>query len=414
MSSKRLVKTGVPQGSVLSPLLFAVLMYDLPNFCNARVLVQADDVTFLVSGSSVLEAQAVMQGIVDSFLEWTDKWGLSINPNKSRVMCFTNKRVFSIPEVKIGDEVIPFVTRHKFLGMILDGPRLSWKHHVEYLKITCNKRLDIMKRIAGTNWGSCPKGLIIFYKAFIRSKLDYGCEAYGSASKTLLAKLDVIQNTALRIAIGAFRSSPILSIHCESNVIPLSYWRDERLIKWYAKIRNNCIDHSLFQSISINFQLLHRMNWTSGRQVPAVIRACYFLSSLNLSWGNFPPLPVATPIPPWVPLTNYFNTDFPVSKSSCSVEIKNIFKAICSENYEDFVEIYTDGSLLPTEGSCTAAICIPILDFNAVWKLNSNSIVAAELLGILKALQFSLQFLYNSKIVIFTDSKISLSFIKNY
>ena len=88
-----------------------------------------------------------------------------------------------------------------------------------------------MKRIASTNWGMCTRSLIIFYKAFIRSKLDYGCEAYGSASKTILAKLDVIQSSALRIALGAFRSSPIISLHCEANLILLSYRRQERLLK---------------------------------------------------------------------------------------------------------------------------------------------------------------------------------------
>ncbi len=69
-----------------------------------------------------------------------------------------------------------------------------------------------MRALAGVKWGASRATLLHFYRAYIRSKIDYGCEVYGSASPTLLKQLEVVQNTALRIALGGFRSSPILAL----------------------------------------------------------------------------------------------------------------------------------------------------------------------------------------------------------
>ena len=123
-------------------------------------------------------------------------------------MCFTRKRIHTIPNIFIGREKVAFVTKHCCLGLYLDGPFPTRKHHIDYLRRTCMKRLVIMKRIASSNWGSSTGSLITFYKAFIISKLDYGCKVYGLASLSLLKKLNVIQLTALRIATESFQNDP--------------------------------------------------------------------------------------------------------------------------------------------------------------------------------------------------------------
>ncbi|XP_068216669.1 uncharacterized protein [Palaemon carinicauda] len=228
-------------------------------------------------------------------------------------MCFTRKRVNCIPEIRLENSVIPFVTKHRFLGMVLDGPQLIWKYHVEYLRLNCLKRLDVMRRIAHTSWGGNHQSLFIFYKSFLRSKMDYGDIVYGSASKTLLSRLDVIQSTALRLISGAFRSSPILLLHCEVNCLPLSYWRQFRLMVWYTKICNSSLDHPLFQCLSHDYAAIHSKNWTAGRQVPTVVRASYALSSLHFPCGSFSPLPDISPLPPWFPMSEYLSSDFPVA-----------------------------------------------------------------------------------------------------
>ena len=132
-SHKYKVKTGVPQGSVLSPLLFSVLLSDMPQFSDVGSLIMADDVTFYATANTVEQAQLNLQKAVDVFLEWVNRWGLSINSSKSKVMCFTRKKISVIPEIKVNNDNVTFVTKHCFLGLFLDGPLLTWKHHIEYI-----------------------------------------------------------------------------------------------------------------------------------------------------------------------------------------------------------------------------------------------------------------------------------------
>ena len=172
---------------------------------------------------------------------------------------------------------------------------LLWKYHIEYLKLSCQKRIDIMKRIAGKSWGSNYKSLTTFYQTYIRSKLDYGCVLYSSASKERLKCLDTIQSTALRIATGAFKSSPIVALHVETNVPPLGIWRDMRIASNYTKIQNNNKNHPLFQMFSLEVRDMHNLNWTSNRQVPFLIRASYLLNSIGQNWSEFMDTPVVSP-----------------------------------------------------------------------------------------------------------------------
>ena len=84
------VRRGVPQGSVLSPLLFNVLLSDLPAAQDVHTLVYADDVSMVCTADSLPRCQVVLQAAVDSFVAWASRWGLSVNPRKSHLVCFTN------------------------------------------------------------------------------------------------------------------------------------------------------------------------------------------------------------------------------------------------------------------------------------------------------------------------------------
>ncbi len=92
----------------------------------------------------------------------------------------------------------------KCLGVWFDA-RLTWKVHIDSVVNKCKKVLNVMRCLVGSEWGADRSGLKAIYIGLIRSVMDYGCVVYGSASKTLLKKLDVIQAQALRICSGAFK-----------------------------------------------------------------------------------------------------------------------------------------------------------------------------------------------------------------
>ena len=113
------------------------------------------------------------------------------------LMCFTLKRLPSPPTLQLCGQAVPYSKTHTFLGLRLNGPRLSWVGHIEYLRTSCNKRLDVMKRIAGICWGAKWDLLLQYYLATIQPKIMYGSSIYGSAARTVLTRLDPLQNAAL-------------------------------------------------------------------------------------------------------------------------------------------------------------------------------------------------------------------------
>jgi hypothetical protein len=125
---------------------------------------------------------------------------------------YTRKRI-NCPIIRIKNKIIQYVKKQKLLGLIIfDSPSLTWKPHIEYLKVDCTRRMNILKAMSSVTWGSSTKVLRRFYIAYIRAKINYGAVIYGSAAKTHLNKLNVIQNSCMRLILGAFKTTPILSL----------------------------------------------------------------------------------------------------------------------------------------------------------------------------------------------------------
>lgn len=101
------------------------------------------------------------------------------------------------------------------------------------LKAQCTRRLSVLKSLASKSWGADRQVLLNTYKAIIGSKLDYGAFIYGSASGRTLWTLNSIQTTAIRLAIGAFRTSPNMSVLAKGGEPPLTF-RQAGLTVTYA------------------------------------------------------------------------------------------------------------------------------------------------------------------------------------
>ena len=126
----------------------------------------------------------------------------------------------------------------KFLGMVLDE-KLTRNTHIQLIKQRSNKALNILKKLSTTNWGADRKSMIRIYQSHIRSILDYGSPVYISATKKQLNKLNPIQNQAIRLCTGAFKTSPTNSLHIETAILPLKERRDLLALKYYTKIAAN-------------------------------------------------------------------------------------------------------------------------------------------------------------------------------
>ena len=136
------------------------------------------------------------------------------------------------PELTLNGTLIPVVEQTKFLGVIFDS-KLTFLQHIRYPKEKCVKALNLLRVVAHTSWGADQHTLLHLYRSLVRSKLGYGSIIYGSARESYLRILDPIQNHALRLCLGAFRTSSASSICAQADEPPL-YIRRRMLSLQYS------------------------------------------------------------------------------------------------------------------------------------------------------------------------------------
>ena len=154
-------------------------------------------------------------------------------------MHFTNiRRYYSEPKLNIYNALIPVVKETKFLGLIFDN-KLSFIPHLQHLRTKCLKALNLLRVVAHKDWGADFETLIKLYRCLVRSKLDYGSIVYGSARKSYVQMLDPIQNQALRLCLGAFRTTPVESLQVEANEPSLAVRRNKLALQYAIKLHSN-------------------------------------------------------------------------------------------------------------------------------------------------------------------------------
>ena len=222
VSPFRPVGAGVPQGSVISPVLFNFFVSDYPN--TAPIISSyADDFTALASAVNPYAAANQLSNHAADVSYWADRKGLKISVPKSHCILFTldTHQSHLNPEVRWGEELLPVVRRCKILGVTLDTHH-SFTPHIDEVAERARSRLNILRALAGTGWGQDKETLLTTFKSLISSVLHYASPIwFPNTSNTALGKLQVIQNAALRIATGGLRMTSIDHLHTESSVLPL-------------------------------------------------------------------------------------------------------------------------------------------------------------------------------------------------
>ena len=210
MSRSRCMRQGLPQGSVLSPLLFIIYINNLASILPGKetICMFADDVGILVTRRSAAEAERAAQDIVDTVVTWSKEWRLTLNSSKSEVATFTTstKEVNRwMPNIKINGEAVPFVKNPRLLGVYLDC-MLSFGFHTKYVTREAAKKLRLIARVSNTTWGWQRDDLKKLYFSLPKSKMDYAAAGWQPwLSDTNIELLDRVQNQAIRLITGQMK-----------------------------------------------------------------------------------------------------------------------------------------------------------------------------------------------------------------
>jgi len=140
---------------------------------------------------------------------------------KCKAVIFTQRRYTHPLNVFLDHNIIPLVQNIAYLGINLD-PKLHWVSHIQYLTSFSCQWSNFLRSIAGTWWGSYPSSLLAVYISVIRSKFDYGCFLFGSASFFNWEKINRLQTSYLRIIMSYIRSTPCPVIEVKTLCPPIN------------------------------------------------------------------------------------------------------------------------------------------------------------------------------------------------
>lgn len=231
------INAGVPQGSVLGPILYLLYTADLPVTNKVIISTFADDTAILMSHSNPETASKELQNHLKKVEDWLKTWRIKVNENKSTHVTFTlNKR--TCPPVQLNDINIPQQTKVKYLGLHLDR-RLTWKNHIEakrnQIKITFSKMYWLMGRKSQLTLDN----KVLLYKAIIKPIWTYGIQLWGSTSASNRELLQRTQAKVLRSITNApwyIRNS---NIHNDLGIKTIKDTIKEFSSKYYSKLETH-------------------------------------------------------------------------------------------------------------------------------------------------------------------------------
>lgn len=235
-SSREVLEEGLPQGSCLSCTLFLVYINDVADVIKAGKTIYADDLALWQTQERIAVASGKLNDDLSRLNNYCREWKLKINCSKTVYTIFTKSHKVAKDnlKLKIGDETIVKEQHPTYLGVQLDQ-QLSLNTHVDNLKTKARKRLQLLKKLAGSSWGSDRQTLRSLYLGYVRSALEYSNSLLAMCSKTTREKIDKVQNNALQLINGSMRSTPIAACEILANVEPLDLRREKAAIELYER-----------------------------------------------------------------------------------------------------------------------------------------------------------------------------------
>ena len=234
------MKQGIPQGSILGPLLYILYVNDLgKNIKKCKVTFYADDTVLYATNKSTHKAMRKVQGELDRLTTWCKSNGLTINPEKSKYVVFSNRGNnpnddTGLPVLKTGGVPIQRVPSFNYLGVTLDC-HLNFEGHIKKLISKVSAKVMQLRKLRHF---ITDKAALLIYKNMILPIAEYGDIFLTSATLEMRKKLQVLQNTAIKCALSKDKRFSTKQVHLEANLLKLKDRRKQHILQHMYKISN--------------------------------------------------------------------------------------------------------------------------------------------------------------------------------
>lgn len=400
LSGDRPFTRGLPQGSVLSPILFNLVMSDLAtNHAAVNMTIYADDLCLWTTASWVSTLEGYMQAALNNVEQHLKNIGLHLSANKTKYMAFHNigRRRLADADLYVGGCLIERVRTQRFLGVTVDQGR-NWGAQVRASIAACRSPANAIRHLASTHWGTSPRALLQMHQALIMSRILYAAP-FIDAAPSNMRMLDRIHRAGIKHALGVPKGTNTILVHRESGVLPLESLSritlDNQLIRLHTTITG--VDILLKMDKRKQSRLVARLASLPERAstCPTANR-CYYPPWRLVGPRCYPRLPGVRK-----------------KRDLSDVVMRSIVLSELEEKYSGALQIYTDGSVHMDRASSAAGFTVPSMGID--WRgrlLRSSSSLAAELVAIKEAVSFAETVFFTTRyapvrhpLVILTDSR---------
>ena len=251
ISSTETILRGVPQGSILGPLLFILYINDLHrSYRDSQMICYADDcnVFFRIDRSDIDASTARINDALNTISDWFSCNQLALNASKTNYMVFSGRRRLQINNVSIHNTALTQVRQTNFLGICVDD-LLSWKPHIQ---LTCRKLARSIGILRKVNKHFSRSIRLQLYKSFVIPYLNYGITIWGAAYKTSLEPLFILQKKALKTALLLPMRTSTEHLFADAQVLKLNQIYDLSVGCFMYKFSHSllpcCFSHYFIQN----------------------------------------------------------------------------------------------------------------------------------------------------------------------
>jgi hypothetical protein len=293
-SSERIINYGVPQGSVLGPLLFLIYINDLCkciHHCNS--LLFADDTNLSIFGNSLKELNRKINFDLRLLTEWLRANRISLNTKKTEIIIFRSKfrEITTNLNFRLSGQKLNLSKSVKYLGLILDE-NLTWQSQINILKMKLSRATGLLAKIRHLIGSFAIKSI---YSAIFHSNLLYGCQLWGQKYESIaIKKLIRLQNKAIRIISFKTNEDPVNILYNNLQILPLDkqvFFLNIMFVYDSLSKNNPAIFHNFYTKSIDNHNHRTRAAASAQLAVPRISTASFGSNSLFyrsiINWNKF-------------------------------------------------------------------------------------------------------------------------------
>ncbi len=259
------INAGVPQGSILGPLLFLIYINDIVNNIHSNIRLFADDTSLYIIVEDPISASTILNNDLETIHQWSEKWLVKFNPSKTETMLFSRKlNKPQYPDIIMNGQIINTFKEHKHLGLTLsdDG---KWNSHISSYINKAWQRIGLIRSLKYILNRACLERM---YFTTIRPLLEYADVVWNNCTNELKAQLESVQIEAARIVCGATKLCNIEKLYLDLKWETLEIRRNKHKLILFYKMKNNLTPQYLSDLIPEQTQV--RYNLRNASDVPSL------------------------------------------------------------------------------------------------------------------------------------------------